>query len=73
MRRFEEAINALTRATALYRDAGDRHREGNALGNLGLALQEVRRFEEAVNAFAQATTIFREIGDRHGNSQARLA
>ncbi|WP_260616467.1 tetratricopeptide repeat protein, partial [Streptomyces sp. WAC05950] len=61
MRRFEEAIGAHTEAAAMFREFGDRHREGQALGNLGLALREVRRFEEAVDAGTQAAAIFREL------------
>ncbi len=44
MRRFEEAIDAHTQDLAICRELGDRHGEGRALGNLGIALQEVRRF-----------------------------
>ena len=36
-----------------------------ALGNLGIALQEVERFEEAITAHREAAAIFRETGDRH--------
>ena len=41
VRRFEEAITAHQDAVAIYRETGDRHREGIALGNLEsvLALQ----------------------------------
>jgi hypothetical protein len=35
-------------AAAIYRETGDRHREGMALGNLGPALAEIRRFDEAI-------------------------
>jgi tetratricopeptide (TPR) repeat protein len=55
---------------AIYRETGDRHREGGALGNLGLALVEVRRFEEAVTAHQDAAAIFRETGDRHREGMA---
>ncbi|MFF2132435.1 tetratricopeptide repeat protein [Streptomyces olivochromogenes] len=50
---------------AVCRELGDRHREGTALNNLGLALREVRRFEEAIDAHTTAATVFRELGDRH--------
>ena len=42
VRRFEEAITAYQDAAAIYRETGDRHREGLALVGLGLALVEVR-------------------------------
>jgi hypothetical protein len=35
------------------------------LGNLGMALVEVRRFEEAISAHRGAAAICRETGDRH--------
>ncbi len=50
MRRFEEAITAHRDAAAIYRETGDRHDEGWALGNLGNALRRVGRFEEAITA-----------------------
>jgi Flp pilus assembly protein TadD len=40
-----------------YRETGDRHGEGRALNNLGLALLEVRRFEEAISAHQDAAAI----------------
>ncbi|MFI7448484.1 tetratricopeptide repeat protein [Nonomuraea sp. NPDC049714] len=46
-------------------ELGDRRGEGQALNNLGNALQEVRRFEEAITAHQDAAAIFREVGDAH--------
>ena len=51
-------------------ETGDRHGEGTALNNLGIALKEVRRFEEAITAHQDAAAIFRETGDRHGEGMA---
>ena len=70
MRRFEEAITAHQDAAAIFRETGDRHGEGRALDNLGIALREVRRFEEAITAHQDAAAIFRETGDRHGEGGA---
>ena len=70
MRRFEEAITACQDAAAIFRETGDRHGEGMALNNLGIALREVRRFEEAISAHQDAAAIFRETGDRHGEGMA---
>ena len=39
VRRFDEAITAHQDAAAIFRETGDRHGEGTALTNLGLALQ----------------------------------
>ncbi len=66
VRRFEEAITAHQEAAAIYRETGDRYREGMALTNLGIALREVRRFDEAITAYQDAAAIYRETGDRHG-------
>ena len=57
-------------AAAIYRETGDRHGEGIALDNLGLALEGVRRFEEAITACQDAAAIHRETGDRHGEGMA---
>ena len=70
MRRFGEAITACRDAAAICRETGDRHGEGMALNNLGLALAEVRRFDEAITAYQDAATIRRETGDRHGEGTA---
>ena len=39
VRRFDEAITARQDAAAIYRETGDRHGEGRALTNLGVALR----------------------------------
>ena len=70
MGRFGEAISAHQDAAAIFQETGDRHGEGMALNNLGLALQEVGRFGEAISAHQDAAAIFRETGDRHSESIA---
>ncbi|MFI9559803.1 tetratricopeptide repeat protein, partial [Nonomuraea endophytica] len=70
MRRFEEAIAAHQQDLIIFREVGDRHGEGMAWNNLGLALREVRRFEEAIAAHQQDLIIFREVGDRHREGTA---
>ena len=70
VRRFEEAITAHRDAAAIFRETGDRHGEGQALGNLGPLLLEVGRFEEAITADRDAAAIFREIGDRQDEGTA---
>jgi len=47
-------------AAAILRDTGDRHGEGMALNNLGLALREARRFDEANTAHQDAAAVYRE-------------
>ncbi|WP_405428452.1 tetratricopeptide repeat protein [Streptomyces erythrochromogenes] len=67
-RYFDDLITLSTAALTVCREAGNRHGEGGALNNLGIALREVRRFEEAIDAHTQAITICRELGDRSGAS-----
>jgi tetratricopeptide (TPR) repeat protein len=71
VRRFDEAITAQQDAVAIYRVAGDRHREGMTLNNLGPALQGAGRFEEFITALKDAAAIYRETVDRHGEGGAR--
>ncbi|MCK9873917.1 tetratricopeptide repeat protein [Nocardiopsis dassonvillei] len=65
VRRFEEAIDAHTRAREAFQQMGDAHGEAMAWNNLGLALQEVRREQEAREAFERAVQGFRAVGDEH--------
>ena len=58
-------VTAHQDAAAINWDTGNRHDEGTALNNLGLALQEVRRFDAAITAHEKAA-INRETGDRDG-------
>ena len=51
---MEEAITAHQDAAAIFRETGDRHGEGMALDNLGVALREAGRFEEAITAHQDA-------------------
>ena len=51
-------------------ETGDRHGEGIALGDLGVALVAVRRFDEAITAHQDAIAIYRETGDRHREGRA---
>ena len=68
--RLEEAISAQQDAVAISCGIDDRHGEGMALGNLGLALRQAGRFDEAISACQHAAAIFRETGDRHGEGMA---
>ncbi|MFI6587440.1 tetratricopeptide repeat protein, partial [Embleya sp. NPDC050493] len=69
-RLFDDWITVTTAALAIHQELGDRHGEGRAWNNLGLALQEVRRFEEAIDAHRQDLRICQELGDRHGEGRA---
>jgi len=57
-------------AVTIFKETGDRHREGGSLNNLGLALDRAGRVEEAITAHQDAVAIFRETGDRHSEGMA---
>lgn len=56
--RFEDAITSHQQAADIYHKLGDRHGEGRALGNLGLALIQVDRLGAARAALEQASALF---------------
>ena len=68
--RFREALAAWERSLELYRAIGDRAGEGTALGNLGIAYDNLGRYERAIELFEQYATVAREIGDRAGEGRA---
>ena len=72
LRRFQEAIEAVRRAVAIYREAGDRHGEAVSLVNLGNALRRTRRFQEAITILEQAVEIRRELDDQQGEAAALI-
>ena len=49
---------------------GDRHGEGNALGNLGIAHRQLGDARKAIEFYGQRLIIAREIGDRRGEGNA---
>jgi NifU-like protein involved in Fe-S cluster formation len=57
-------------AAAIFRETGDRHAEGIALSNLGLALVKGQRIDEAIVAHQAATRIFKQTGDQHAEGSA---
>ena len=67
---FDDIITTGRAAAESAHHAGDQHGEAQALGNLGLALRQVRRFEEAITAHQEDLALCRELGDRHGEAQA---
>ncbi|MFD6096188.1 tetratricopeptide repeat protein, partial [Nocardiopsis flavescens] len=69
-RRFDDAINAHTRARDLIQQAGDTRGEAMAWTHLGTALRQVRRFEEAINAHTRARDLLQQAGDTRGEAMA---
>ncbi|MFE2877749.1 ATP-binding protein [Streptomyces roseus] len=62
---FTDSIRLCTAAAAVFRQAGDRLGEGDALNTLGAALLSVRDLERAVDTFREVVGICRDAGDRH--------
>ena len=62
--RFQDAVDAGEQALALWRQAGDRLREGGTLGNLSQALQPLGRGPDSVAAAEAAVTVL----EPHGTS-----
>ncbi|MFF0573003.1 tetratricopeptide repeat protein [Streptosporangium saharense] len=69
-RRFTDWVTLATVCLRTAEHLEDQHGEGEALNNLGAALQGMRRFEEAAAVHTRAARTFRETGDRHGEGQA---
>ena len=67
---FEQAIDLLENAAAIFRETGDQHSEGSVLLNLGAALQGVGQFDEAITAYQDAAGIFQETGNRRLEGKA---
>jgi tetratricopeptide (TPR) repeat protein len=57
-------IGWLEQAAAAAREIGDRHGEGDALGNLGIAYKALGETRRAIQYYEQVLPIMREIGDR---------
>ena len=68
--RYEQAIEHLEQAIALFREIDDRDGEARALDNLGLVHWRQSRYEQAIEHFQQAIALFREIDDRDGEARA---
>ena len=62
------AVDALSRALAIYRATGDRHREADTLAESGRARGYAGDLDGAVDAFSQALEIYRTTGDRPGEA-----
>ena len=65
-----ERIRWLEVAVDASRRLGQPGREGDALGNLGLAYADLGETRRAIEFYEQQLIIVREIGDRHGEGNA---
>ncbi|MBB6120695.1 tetratricopeptide (TPR) repeat protein [Nocardiopsis algeriensis] len=71
LRRFDEAIDAHTRAQQTFHQVGDAHREAMAWLGLGLDHANAGAREEAVKALSQAVPLFEVSGDDHTAAAVR--
>jgi tetratricopeptide (TPR) repeat protein len=55
------AIEHFEQALTTARQTGDRHSEGNSLGNLGLAYRDLGQTERARQYLKQSLTIFEKV------------
>jgi tetratricopeptide (TPR) repeat protein len=67
--RFDEALDQLRDALAIFREISDRHGEGYTLVKLGDTYARMHRPEEALANFEEALQTRREIGDRWGEAE----
>jgi len=59
----EDALQAVDGTIAVFEAAGDKRRQGMALGNLGAALEAVDRLEDAGEAYQQSADLLKEAGE----------
>ncbi|MGH6903064.1 MAG: tetratricopeptide repeat protein, partial [Geminicoccaceae bacterium] len=67
--RAADALPRLERALEAFREIGDLHGEGAALGNLGNAYAALGELRQAIEHHQRALIISREIGDRRAEGQ----
>ena len=75
VRRFDEAITAHQDAAAIFRETGDRHREGAALGNLERGSGKVdlnRTLQLAIESFEHGRSVkdLRDIEEKKALTRA---
>ena len=63
---YRQAIDLHTQAMAIFRDIGDRHGEGAALGSLGRCRYRLGDYRQAIDLHTQSLASARDIGDRWG-------
>ena len=70
LRKFDEAIDYLEQALAIFQENDDRRGQGLALNNIGNVYDELGRFDEAVDYYQQGRALFRQVGDHHMEARA---
>jgi CHAT domain-containing protein/tetratricopeptide (TPR) repeat protein len=63
---FPVALEKFRTALGIYRQIGNRAREGTTLSNIGLVYQNLGQYSKALETYQQSLVIRREIGDRAG-------
>jgi tetratricopeptide (TPR) repeat protein len=62
---WQQASDYHYEALSVFRELGDRHNEGSALGSLAIVLVDLGHWDHAIDNYQQALGIFQELGDRH--------
>jgi CHAT domain-containing protein/tetratricopeptide (TPR) repeat protein len=66
---YPKAIESYQQALPIYRELGDRIREGRILNNLGLAYINGGQYDQALDVLTPALAIRREVSDRVGEGR----
>ncbi|MEM9217027.1 MAG: tetratricopeptide repeat protein [Cyanobacteria bacterium P01_F01_bin.150] len=66
---FQESISALEIALQLYQHLGDRAKEGQIYGNLGVVYTKLGQYDQALMYFQKDLEIAQEMEDRVGEGQ----
>jgi CHAT domain-containing protein/Tfp pilus assembly protein PilF len=66
---FEAAIKKKQEALTLYRSAGDREGEADALGNIGFFYSNLGEMRNALNYYQQALPILQTVGDKFAETE----
>jgi tetratricopeptide (TPR) repeat protein len=68
-----EALQATDGTEVIFAQAGDRKRQGIAIGNRAAALEGLRKWDEALAEYDRAASLFEEIGEGDMHSIVRKA
>jgi CHAT domain-containing protein/tetratricopeptide (TPR) repeat protein len=61
---FQQALKTFQKASAIYREIGDRSNLGETLSIIGNIYYNIAQYKQAVSSFNQALVILREVGDK---------
>ncbi len=62
---YQKALDYCQKSLETAQQIGDRYREAQSLGNLGIINNYLEEYKQAINYYQQSLEIAQEIGDRH--------